>query len=102
MELMEVQRVQAEYDSDYWEINQSPTEKIRHITLHVGKLMGKLATYSEVAEHGKELPTDQIQQEVIPDLMVYAAQLANIFNLKLEDQYRARLEGKKQRHQQRK
>jgi hypothetical protein len=99
MDLQELQKIQADYDTHYWEVDQSDMEKIRHITLHVGKLMGKLASYCEVAEHGKELPTDQIQNEVIPDLMVYAAQLANIFDLKLENQYTARLEGKKQRHQ---
>lgn len=97
MDLAEVQTMQAEHDAHYWEVDQTNFAKIRHITLHIGKLIGKLANYVEPGEHGKELPTEQIQNEVIPDLMVYAAQLANIFDLRLEDQYRARLASKKQR-----
>ena len=99
MNLGELQQIQAEHDASYWEVDQTDFAKIRHITLHTGKLIGKLAGYVEPGEHGKCLPTDQIKNEVIPDLMVYAVQLANIFHLKLEDQYRARLAGKEQKLQ---
>lgn len=58
----------------------------------MGKLIGKLSTYFERQEHGENYPTNQIQEEVIPDLMVYALQLSNLLGIDLEDKYFGRLE----------
>lgn len=92
MNLEELQKIQEEYDSKYWQHNSSKLEKIRHITLHVGKLLGKLSTYCENQEHDVNYPTDQIKQEVIPDLLFYSLQLGNLLEVKVEEQYLKRLE----------
>ncbi len=92
MDTKDLQKKQAEYDSNYWQHNSSELEKIRHITLHVGKLLGKLSTYCERQEHGENYPTTQIQEEVIPDLQVYSLQLANLLGVDVAEQYLSRLE----------
>ena len=91
MDIVELQLKQAEYDQKYWQHNASSLEKIRHITLHMGKLNGKLATYCEAAEHGADAPAEQIKNEVVPDLLFFALQLANQFGIRLDDQYLKRL-----------
>ena len=50
--MKELQKIQSEYDQKYWQHNASTTEKTRHITLHIAKLLAKLATYCEQQEHG--------------------------------------------------
>jgi len=92
LETKELQIKQADYDSKYWEHNSSELEKIRHITLHIGKLLGKISAYCESKEHGKDHSTDQIKDEVIPDLLVYALQLSNLLNIQLEKVYQKRLQ----------
>ena len=91
MELNEEEGKQDEYDTNYWQHNASQLEKIRHITLHLGKLLGKLSSYCEKEEHGEEYPTTQIEKEVIPDLLVYCLQLANILGIDAEEAYKQRL-----------
>ncbi len=91
MELQQLQHKQDEYDKEYWQHNASQLEKIRHITLHLGKLLGKLSTYCEKEEHGGNYPTTQIEREVIPDLLVYCLQLANILGIDAEKAYEQRL-----------
>ena len=93
MDTKELQRLQAEYDRKYWEHNGSELEKIRHITLHVGKLLGKLSTFCEQREHGIDYDDTQLKREVTPDLQVYAAQLANLFGIDLEESYVNRQKG---------
>lgn len=92
MDTKDLQDKQAEYDSKYWQHNSSELEKIRHITLHLGKLLGKLSTYCERQEHGEDFPTTQIKQEVIPDLQVYSLQLANLLGVDVAERYLSRLE----------
>lgn len=92
MDIKDLQNKQAEYDSQYWQHNGSELEKIRHITLHIGKLLGKLSTYCERQEHGENHPTTQIQEEVIPDLQVYSLQLANLLGVDVGERYVSRLE----------
>lgn len=88
--LGELQRAQAEYDATYWQHNASELEKVRHITLHMGKLLGKLSAYCERAEHGTESSSQQLQDEVVSDLLVYSLQLANLFSLDLASKYEER------------
>ena len=92
MDTKDLQNKQAEYDSRYWQHSASELEKIRHITLHIGELLGKLSTYCERQEHAEDYPTTQIQEEVIPDLQVYSLQLANLLGVDVADQYLSRLE----------
>jgi NTP pyrophosphatase (non-canonical NTP hydrolase) len=92
MDTKELQRRQAEYDQQYWQHNASKVEKIRHITLHLGKLLGKVSSYCEAEEHGQQYPTTQIEEEVIPDLLFYTLQLSNLLGKDLAEQYIQRLE----------
>lgn len=96
MEIEELQRKQAEHDKKYGHHHEE-FEKIRHITLHMGKLLGKLSTYCEAHEHGAHPSSDIIRNEVIPDLLVYSLQLGNLFKINLERTYTERLEQNTQR-----
>ncbi len=87
MELQQLQQKQEEYDKQYWQHNASKVEKVRHITLHMGKLMGKLSNYCESEEHGKVPSMTMIEKEVVPDLLVYSLQLANLLGVNLETAY---------------
>ena len=92
MDIKDLQQKQAEYDNGYWERKESELEKIRHITLHVGKLLGKLSTYCERQEHRENYPTTQIRDEVIGDLVVHSLQLANLLGVDAGERYVSRLE----------
>lgn len=99
MELKDLQKIQENYDENYWELNLDEFEKIRHITLHMGKLMGKISGYCEEKEHNVLknglVSTEKIKNEIIPDLLVYSLQLSNILKLDLETEYLNRLEKNK-------
>ena len=97
MNVKELQEYQAEYDRSFWKHDHSDFEKIRHVTLHLGKLLGKVSNFCEAHEHGREASSDQLQTQVVPDLLVYSLQLANTLGLDLEDQYKRRLESNIQR-----
>jgi len=102
MDAQDLQKKQAEFDKTYFsQYNEPAFEKIRHITLHIGKLLGKLSGYCEATEHKDEHQGDakleQVKDEVVPDLLVYALQLSNILNLKLEEEYLKRLEANKKK-----
>ena len=99
MDIDEFQKRQVEYDKLYWQHNASDLEKIRHITLHVGKLLGKLSTYCEQQEHGVDHSTEQIVGEVIPDLQFYSFQLGNLLGVNCGEQYLSRLIANAQRHE---
>ncbi|MCH7850424.1 MAG: hypothetical protein IH845_02165 [Nanoarchaeota archaeon] len=93
MDTKEIQKKQDEYDKKYWQHNSPESEKIRHITLHIGKLLGKLSTYCEKIEHGEEQSKIQIKEEIIPDLIFYSAQLSNLLNIEdMGKSYLKRLE----------
>lgn len=91
-----LQQQQADYDGEYWDHDGYSTfENIRHLTLHVGKLVGKLSAYCEAKEHEKGYPDDQLKNEVIPDLLGYALQLSNWLEEDLAELYAKRLENNK-------
>jgi hypothetical protein len=91
MELRDLQKIQSKYDESFWQHNGTQLEKIRHITLHLGKLLGKLSTYCERHEHNEAFDADQIVSEVIPDLLMYSFQLSNSFGVDPGDLYLKRL-----------
>lgn len=96
MTTKEIQNIQKEYDLLYWQHNNSEFEKIRHITLHMGKLLGKLSGYCENQEHSTNTEDkEQIKKEIIPDLVFYAAQLSNVLDLDLGESYNQRIERNK-------
>ena len=63
--------------------------------MHLTKTNGKLASYCEAKEHkvNQEAQINfQFFPEIIPDFLVYALQLANIFQIDLEESYLKHLE----------
>lgn len=97
--LDDLQNVQAKFDQEYltYPNHYRPDDKIRHINLHLGKLVGKVSTYSEAVEHGRAADDSVLKTEVMPDLLFYALQLANIYDVDLEKVYLQRLEDDKRR-----
>ncbi len=82
MEIKDLQVFQKEYDKKYWAHNWSEQEKIRHITLHMWMIMGKLSLYCERQEHKKKLSKEIIKDEVVPELLLYTLQLSNLYDIK--------------------
>lgn len=92
MNTHEAQQFQKDFDEKYFEINQD-FEKLRHILLHLVKTTGKMATYCEVKEHGKIEPDpSQLVNEVLPDLLIHALQLANYYHVDLGEKYAERIQ----------
>lgn len=93
MDIKDLQKLQASMDEKYWDHEgDSDMENIRHVTLHLTKLIGKMATYCEAAEHDKNPSSDQIKNECIPDLLMHSLRLANILNVDVKELYDGRLE----------
>src|SRR5579872_885997 len=91
MDTTDAQRFQADFDDNYFEINRD-FEKLRHILLHLVKTTGKMATYCEVMEHGKVDPdASQLVNEVLPDLLIHALQIANYYHVDLGEKYAERI-----------
>jgi hypothetical protein len=95
--LLEAQTAQRVFDERHWDIEDDDFHKIRHITLHLTVLLGKLGRYCERIEHGAPTDARIVVDEVTPDLLIYGLQLANIFDSNLEDLYRARLAANRER-----
>ncbi len=90
------QQHQQKFDDEYFEIHEG-FEKLRHTLLHLMKTTGKIAAYCEAKEHGKELDTSQLVNEAIPDLLIYALEFANLYDIDLGEKYDERLEVLKER-----
>jgi len=86
----------AEFDSQFWD-HEPGFETIRHAALHLTKLAGKLATYCEAVEHGESPSLAVLEDEVNPDLVMFAARLSNNSNDSLEESYRTRKAALEQR-----
>jgi NTP pyrophosphatase (non-canonical NTP hydrolase) len=92
IDTQEAQKYQIEYDEKYFEINRD-FEKLRHVLLHLMKTVGKAATYVEVKEHGRKEPDPAVLiNEVAPDLLMHALQLANLLNIDLGEAYQKRID----------
>jgi len=87
----EIQKFQQEFDGEYFEIDEG-FAKLRHILLHLVKTTGKMATYCEAIEHGKDYDSSSVINEVLPDLLIHALQVANHFNINLEEKYFERIQ----------
>jgi len=93
MDIKEFLEIQREFDKKYLEHKNLPVpEQIRHITLHIGKMIGKFSTYCEQQEHGVSYDLTQIINEAIPDLLMHSLRLSNLLNEDLEELYKDRLE----------
>ena len=66
--------------------------KRRHVGFHVTILAAKLARLEERSDHSAEADDVVLRTEVIPDLLVYAAQLADLAGVDLADAYLGRLD----------
>lgn len=91
--LAELMEYQKQFDNENTEII-SGFEMVRHTTLHLAKLLGKISEYCETREHtnqSKYSDENRIKNEVIPDLIVYALQLSREFDVDLEKAYLQRL-----------
>ena len=96
MNLREVQETQAAYDANHW--SHEPGEQtISHSERHITKLAGKIATIAEIYDHGEKPDLAQLDAEVIPDLLIFAARLANDRGIDLAQAFRQRTDGLKQR-----
>lgn len=91
MNLREVQDAQAAYDANFWAHQPGP-DTICHSERHIGKLMGKIATVAEMYDHGEAPDLAQLDEEVIPDLLIFAARLANDRGIDLGEAFTARTE----------
>ena len=101
MTLDEVMATQQAFDVNYFTGAADDAGKRRHVTFHVGILAGKLLRIEERADHGP-VPDEMysvLVEEVIPDLLVYASQLAMIAGISLDDAYRSRLQRLKIRYE---
>lgn len=88
--LSQLREVQTAFDVDNFSGADTPEGKRRHVFLHLGKLLGKFATIEEQADHGN-FDTTTLKTDIIPDLLVYAAQLAELEDVTLQDAYQERL-----------
>lgn len=86
----DLQKTQLEFDDQYFEINEG-FEKTRHIFLHLAKTTGKMATYCEAMEHGKDTDSAILINEVLPDLLIHALQIANQYDVNLTEKYEERI-----------
>lgn len=97
MDTKDLQKAEKEFDEQNWyHKNLAIPEQIKHITLHMGKLLGKLSTYCEKIDHNIDFSDEQIRNEVIPDLLMHALRLSNLLEEDLEELYKNRLENVKE------
>jgi hypothetical protein len=71
--------------------NVTEAELLAHECFHLGKLVGKVSAVCEARQHGYPVTTDQIKHEVVPDLIIYALQLANLYDVDLDYELAERL-----------
>lgn len=90
--LRALQQIQTRYDSDMWDIDHPAHSKVRHIHIHLSTTVGRLASLIEPADHdafhGRE-STDSAADpgavaNLVADLLMHAAQLANCYGLELD------------------
>lgn len=69
----------------------SDVEILRHKNFHLGKLLGKVANICEALDHQEDRSIEPITREVIPDLIIYALQLANLYHVDLDHAFNERI-----------
>jgi type VI protein secretion system component VasF len=94
--LNSVQRFQAAIDAKCWEVSDSASAKVRHISFHLTIAAGKMARIEERRDHGDL--DDRLLREVAADLFIYALQLSELQDASLANLYRERIRSNIRRH----
>lgn len=83
--LAAVQQLQRIYDDAMWDIEDPLFSKLRHIHLHLSITVGKVAKLVEPLDHedhrGDSVDLRSVRDDLAPlvaDLLIHAAQIANI------------------------
>ncbi len=91
-----VQGAQAEYDVAMWDIDDPKFANLRHIHVHLSITVGKLARLIEPRDHDAfherpipDLPSEDIAP-IVADLLMHAAQIANVLGHNLGEDFLAR------------
>ena len=95
--LKEIDQISIEFEKEYWVASSSRQGKIRHILLHMTKMLGKLGGVIEKWEHGLEVDEKVIGQEIVPDLLMYALMIAREEGVDVEKVFLERLEMNKKK-----
>lgn len=98
LNIKELQQAQAEYDAIYWN-DIKGVEDVRHVVLHLQKLLGKMAEVCEKYEHdGLSFFSFDLARQIPADLLIYALHLSNRFGYDLQNLYDVRIRENKAKH----
>jgi hypothetical protein len=103
--LQALQQIQNRYDDDMWDIDHPAHAKVRHIHIHLSTAVGRLASLIEPADHDAfhaRESTDSAADpgavaNLVADLLMHAAQLANCYGLELDSALARRYRNNAQR-----
>ena len=95
--LTTMQELQREYDNAMWDIEDPPHSKMRHIQIHLSSAVGRIADLIEPGDHrshhGAAVDVRSLKADLAPvlaDLLMHAAQLANLVDADLGEALAAR------------
>lgn len=98
--LRHLQALQDTYDQEMWDINSPGFSKLVHIHLHLSKAIGKLAVALEPMDHQVHhdgevdvRALNDVIEPIMADLVLHAAQLANLMGKDLGAALRSRYQG---------
>ncbi len=87
--LRALQQHQELVDESTWVAPGDASLKLRHVSFHLTVAAGKMARAEERRDHGEDVRG--VVEEVAPDLLIYALQLASIRCQDLGSLYRQRV-----------
>ncbi len=96
--LNELKKIQEECDKKSYFIKNKKYHQLKNIDIlkhncfHINNAIAKISRICEQEEHNKDLSHKRIINEVIPDLIIYAVQFANIYKIDLDKIYKKRLD----------
>jgi hypothetical protein len=61
-----------------------PIDILKHNCFHLVNLVSKVSRFCEQEEHDRHLSPEQIKNEVVPDLIIYALQFANQLDVDID------------------
>jgi hypothetical protein len=85
-------KLQKAYDEEAWEIQNPAWAKLRHVSIHLNIVSGRLATICERADHQQHAKQPSVladetdlASKIIADLTYHASQIAEVFQLDMAD-----------------